>query len=92
MIALISGPFDRAEPLRPVTAVIVTPAEMSVPLLVMNCFDPLITHVPSRDSARVFAAPASAPASGSVKPKAHSLRPASRSGSHCFFCSGEPKS
>src|SRR5947207_710292 len=55
MIALISFPLS---PDRPVTAVIVTPAEMSVPQLVMNCFAPLMTHLPSRDSARVLVAPA----------------------------------
>src|SRR5260221_492570 len=49
MIALISGrsPLDLA-----VTAVTVTPAEMSVPQLVMNCFAPLTIHFPSRSSLR----------------------------------------
>ena len=89
MIALISLP-----PLlpRPVTAVIVTPAEMSVPQLVMNCFAPLTTHTPSRCSARVLVAPASEPASGSVSPKAHSFLPARSSGSHRCFCSLVPNS
>src|SRR5919204_36684 len=50
MMALISS--------RPVRAVIVTPAEMSVPQLVMNCLAPLITHWPSRCSARVLVGPA----------------------------------
>ena len=89
MIALISFPLS---PDRPVTAVIVTPAEMSVPQLVMNCFAPLMTHLPSRDSARVLVAPASDPASGSVKPNAHNFRPATRSGSQCSFCAGVPNS
>src|SRR5437879_9272706 len=89
MIALISGPFW---PERPVTAVIVTPAEMAVPQLVMNCFAPLITHLPLRDSARVLVAPASDPASGSVSPNAHNVLPATRSGSHCSFCSRVPNS
>src|SRR5947199_381831 len=49
---------------------------MSVPQLVMNCFAPLITHLPLRDSARVLVAPASDPASGSVSPNAHNFLPA----------------
>ena len=88
MIELISG----APPSRPVTAVIVTPAEMSVPQLVMNCLAPLMTHLPSRASARVLVAPASDPASGSVRPNAQSLRPASSSGSHRSFCAVVPNS
>src|ERR1700674_126744 len=90
MIALISG----RSPLTalPVTAVTVTPAEISVPQLVMNCLAPLITQWPSRISARVFVAPASEPASGSVRPKAHSFLPATRSGNHRSFCSLVPKS
>src|SRR5205807_1979646 len=76
----------------PVTAVTVTPAEISVPQLVMNCLAPLTTQWPSRSSARVLVAPASEPASGSVSPNAHSLRPASRSGSHFCFCAALPKS
>ena len=77
MIALISplAPADLA-----VSAVIVTPAVMSVPELVMNCFEPLITQQPSSSSARVLVPPASEPASGSVSPKAQSLVPASSSG------------
>jgi len=51
MMALISprAPADLA-----VSAVIVTPAVMSVPELVMNCFVPLMTQWPSSSSARDF--------------------------------------
>ena len=56
-------------------AVIVTQPEISVPELVMNCFAPSITHSPSSSRARVRVLPASEPASGSVSPKAASLRP-----------------
>ena len=76
----------------PVRAVIVTHAVMSVPALVMKIFEPFTTHWPSRSSAVVRAAAASEPAPGSVSPNAASLRPEARSGSHCCFCSSEPKS
>jgi hypothetical protein len=76
----------------PVWAVMVTQAVMSVPAFVMKIFEPSITHWPSRSSARVRLAPASEPASGSVKPKAASRLPEARSGSHCRFCSSFPKS
>ncbi len=72
------------------TAVIVTQPEISVPELVMNCFAPLTTHSPSSSVARVRVAPASEPASGSVSPKAASLRPAHKSGIHSSFCSEVP--
>src|SRR5207237_9029148 len=88
MSSLISASL----PERAVTAVIVTPDEMSVPQLVMNCFAPLMTHFPSRWSARVLVAPASDPASGSVSPNDNSLRPAKRYGSHLSFCSLMPHS
>ena len=65
----------------PVTAVTVTKRVMAVPELVMNCFEPLITHSPPSRRAVVRVAPASDPASGSVSPKPASARPASRSGS-----------
>lgn len=47
----------------PVTAVTVTSAVMSVPELVMNAFEPLITHssVASSSTARVWVPPASEP-------------------------------
>ena len=70
---------------------IVTQPEISVPALVMNCFAPSITHSPSSSAARVRVAPASEPASGSVSPKAASLRPAQRSGSQSSFCSSVPQ-
>jgi hypothetical protein len=75
----------------PVSAVIVTHALMSVPALVMKIFEPLITHRPSRKSARVRVAPASDPAPGSVSPNAASPFPDARFGSHSRFCSSEPK-
>ena len=74
----------------PVSAVIVTHAVMSVPALVMNIFEPLITHEPSRSSAVVWVAPASEPAPGSVRPKAASFLPLARSGNHCSRCSSVP--
>jgi hypothetical protein len=72
-IALISF----APLLEPVTAVIVTPALMSVPALVMNALRPLITHSSPCCTARVCVAPASDPASGSVSPKDQSFSPLS---------------
>jgi hypothetical protein len=74
----------------PVRAVIVTQAVMSVPAFVMNILEPLITQLPSRSSAVVRALPASDPAPGSVRPKAASLRPEARSGSHSRLCSSLP--
>ena len=76
----------------PVRAVIVTQALRSVPAFVMKILAPLTTHEPSRSWAWVRVAPASEPAPGSVRPKAASLRPAARSGSHSAFCSSVPKS
>ena len=75
----------------PVRAVIVTQALMSVPAFVMKIFEPFTTQLPSRSSAVVRAAPASEPASGSVSPKAASLRPEARSGSQRCRCSSSPK-
>ena len=74
----------------PVTAVIVTHAVMSVPAFVMNIFEPLTIHWPSRSSARVRVAPASEPAFASVSPKAASFSPDASCGSHCCFCSVVP--
>ncbi len=54
----------------PVSAVIVTQPLISVPALVMNIFEPSITQLPSSTRAVVRVAPASEPASGSVRPKA----------------------
>ena len=75
----------------PVTAVIVTHPEISVPALVMNCFAPSITHSPSSSRARVRVAPASEPASGSVSPKAASRSPRHSAGNHSDFCSSVPQ-
>ena len=74
----------------PVLAVMVTPHVTSVPAFVMKSFEPLTTHEPSRSSAVVRVAPASEPASASVRPKAASFSPDARSGSQRSFCSSEP--
>ena len=63
-----------------VRAVTVTIEVMSVPQLVMNALDPLITHSSPTSSARVRVAPASEPPSGSVRPNAPSARPATQVG------------
>ena len=65
----------------PVTAVTVTSAVMSVPELVMNAFEPLITHSSPSSTARVWVPPASEPVPGSVSPKAASASPLSSLGS-----------
>ena len=75
----------------PVTAVIVTQPEMSVPELVMNCLAPFTTHWPSSSAARVCTLPASEPASGSVSPKAASRWPLQSCGSQSSFCSSVPQ-
>ena len=71
-----------AKPSRPSTASVrasrVTPNDMSVPALEMNVLRPLISHPPSRRSARVRIPRASDPASGSVSPNAPSTRPSAR--------------
>ncbi len=68
-------------------AVTVTSEVIGVPELVMKVFSPSITHSPADSSSRalVRVPPASLPASGSVRPKAPSARPATRSGSHRSF-------
>src|SRR4051794_15163417 len=48
----------------------VTPNDISVPAFEMNVLRPLISHPPSRGSARVDIARVSDPASGSVRPNA----------------------
>ena len=65
---------------------------MSVPELVMNAFEPLITHSPvaSSSTARVWVPPASEPAPGSVSPNAASASPETSRGSHWAFCSSVP--
>ena len=64
---------------------------MSVPAFVMKIFEPLTTQLPSRSSACVRVAPASDPASGSVRPNAASFLPDASSGSHSAYCSSFPK-
>src|SRR5450756_3213939 len=53
---------------------------------------PLMTHPSPSRTAVVRVPPASEPASGSVRPKAASLRPEANSGIHVRFCSSVPKS
>ena len=74
----------------PVRAVTVMIDVIGVPEFVMNALAPSITHSPSVRVARVRVAPASLPASGSVRPNAPSRRPAQRSGSHCWRCASVP--
>ena len=74
----------------PVTAVTVTSCVRSVPELVMNAFEPLMTQCPSSSRAVVFVAPASEPPPGSVSPNAPSASPAHSRGSHSCFCSSVP--
>src|SRR5450755_1218777 len=75
----------------PVLAVTVTKEVISVPEFVMNALAPLTVHMPTARTARVLVAPASEPASGSVRPKPASVRPATRSGSQSCFCCSVPK-
>ncbi len=72
----------RGSPGALVTAVTVTSPVMSVPELVMNALVPLMTHSPPSRRAVVRVAPASVPPPGSVSPKAPSIVPAQRGGSH----------
>src|SRR5262245_44649796 len=78
-------------PAPPVRAVTVTSEVMSVPELVMNAFSPSITHSSPSSRAVVRVPPASLPASGSVRPKPASARPAHRSGSHSWRWTSVPK-
>ena len=72
MIALIwAAPLAST----PVRAVTVTTDVMSVPELVMNALAPLTTHSSPSRTALVRVAPASEPASGSVRPNPASARP-----------------
>jgi hypothetical protein len=75
----------------PVRAVIVTQEVIAVPAFVMNIFEPFTIQRPLRSSAVVRVAPASEPASGSVRPNAASRRPEQRSGSQRSFCARDPK-
>ena len=64
---------------------------MSVPALEMKVLRPLISHPPSRRSARVRMPRASEPASGSVSPKAPSARPSASGRSQRSRWSSLPK-
>ena len=75
---------------RSVTAVTVTSEVMSVPELVMNAFDPLITQPSASSFAVVRVAPASEPPPASVRPNAPSFLPAARSGSQRSFWASVP--
>jgi hypothetical protein len=74
----------------PVTAVMTTSRDISVPELVMKHLVPLMTHSPSSSIAVVLVLPASEPASGSVRPKAPSPVPCASGTSHFCFCSSVP--
>ena len=87
MMAEISGRPSSPVPVRAVT---VTTEVMSVPELVMNAFAPSTTHCAVSSTALVRVAPASLPASGSVRPKPASARPATRSGRKRSFCAWLP--
>ena len=83
MIAEISGRPSSPVPVRAVT---VTTEVMSVPELVMNAFEPSTTHCAAASStALVRVAPASLPASGSVRPKPASARPGDEVGQEALL-------
>ena len=71
----------------PVSAVIVTHWVISVPAFVMKAFEPLTIQLSPRRSAVVRVAPASEPASGSVRPNAASRSPRASGGIQRCFCS-----
>jgi hypothetical protein len=75
----------------PVVAVIVTSPVIGVPELVMNAFEPLITHWPPSSLAVVLVASASVPPPGSVSPNAPKISPRAMGTSHRRFCSSVPK-
>src|SRR6185437_5556377 len=94
MIEEISGRL----PARPVMARTVTTDVIEVPELVMNAFDPSITHSrpawPAAGSRRaVVRIPPgmSDPPPGSVSPNAASRSPRHSGGSHSSRCAAEPK-
>ena len=60
------------------------------PALVMNIFPPLIVYPLPFFIAVVLVAPASLPASCSVKPKAPIIWPEANGGTYFFFCSSVP--
>ncbi|CKR66637.1 Uncharacterised protein [Mycobacterium tuberculosis] len=59
--------------------------------LVIHILPPVITQSGPSRRARVFIAAGSEPTSGSVSPKQPSRSPVAMPGSHCRFCSSEPK-
>jgi hypothetical protein len=67
-----------------------TPAILDVEL-VMNILLPLMTHLPFSSFPFVLLAPASEPASGSVRPKEARISPLQSRGSHSIFCFSLPK-
>jgi hypothetical protein len=75
----------------PVRAATITQALSSVPALVMNCLEPLMTHSSPSSRAVVRMLAASDPASGSVSPKAASRCPEQSRGSHSRRCDSDPK-
>ena len=78
-------------PFSPVTAVMETSPDISVPALVMNCLAPLIVQPSPESAARVWTLPASEPASGSVSPKEARRSPVQSCGSHSSFCASVPQ-
>ena len=67
---------------------IATPA---IPPLVIHILVPSMTQSDPSRLAEVFIAPGSDPASGSVSPKQPMISPLAIGGSHCCFCSSDPK-
>ena len=87
MIAEISG----LPPVRPVMASAVTTDVIDVPELVMNAFEPSITHSSPSSRAVVRIPPGmSEPPPGSVRPNAARRSPWHRSGSQRSFCAADP--
>ena len=76
--------------LSPVSAVIVTRPEMSVPAFVMNCLAPSMTQSSPSRRARVFVFAASEPPSASVSPNAPRISPAHSRGIHSRRWSSVP--
>ena len=75
----------------PETACTVQPFEISEEPLVINIFDPLITHSSPSRTAVVFEPRESEPAPGSVRPKLHRPSPVQSCGKYFCFCSSVPK-
>src|SRR3984957_18065729 len=78
-------------PRTPSSVVAQTTATSATEPLVIHILRPLSTQSEPSRRARVFIAAGSDPASGSVSPKQPSSSPAGRPGSHCCFCSSDPK-